>query len=561
MFIAVDVFLHRTYDVASLFPCCVYQTLIVAHACHAFDVLCLCAGPPGRHALLQFDDSRPTLANSTLGAEDGTRFAQVGTLILCSLVVTLRVFLGSCTPRKRDGLFSCAHFISAPDALSDHVSVLDIVPAADVCFLTCRCPLLWPQTPHIEFSDEGGTAVTSLQSRIYADNVQRVVNAWHTFGPIAGPSRLYNSTLKSRMWFQASTAIPESAYPGQPSGASAAASLFRSEVVFKVANTIHSMTLVDAGSTLPLVKDLRVIVAANATAAPVTLRPSDDNFTEWSALVSAGGWWIVWSPEPSQTQVFASRAHTVLVAVRRCPMNGCTSTWFTVSAPPALAVKQGDALTFELAQVAGSLLAPQVNTTADAMALRDYLWHPQGLTVARGHRIDEAWATGLIEIALDARGGAQLSVPQAGYPQAILPLRFAVQSPLWTVGLWQHAGWTIGHYGGGANRWTALGVSTDGYAHAPLYTGLAATNVSIGHPVTTNSPVLVIQVTCVKTTSSTTATAKSVANGIVWHVSVNNPTNATVVASLFKALPIPGLNVPDSQVTVNAGDWLVLPQL
>ena len=65
------------------------------------------------------------------------------------------------------------------------------------------------QTPHLEFTDEGGTAVTSINGRVFADNVERVVNAWHTFGPIEGPSRLFNYTARFRLWFQASSAVPE----------------------------------------------------------------------------------------------------------------------------------------------------------------------------------------------------------------------------------------------------------------------------------------------------------------------------------------------------------------
>ena len=65
------------------------------------------------------------------------------------------------------------------------------------------------QTPHLEFTDEGGTAVTSINGRVFADNVEKVVNAWHTFGPIEGPSRLFNYTARFRLWFQASSAVPE----------------------------------------------------------------------------------------------------------------------------------------------------------------------------------------------------------------------------------------------------------------------------------------------------------------------------------------------------------------
>ena len=66
-------------------------------------------GPGGSNPLLLLETSRPRIAASSAGAEDGSRFTQ---------------------------------------------------------------------TPHLEFSDESGTAVRSIQNRIIRDDVEKVVNAW-----------------------------------------------------------------------------------------------------------------------------------------------------------------------------------------------------------------------------------------------------------------------------------------------------------------------------------------------------------------------------------------------
>ena len=79
-------------------------------------------------------------------------------------------------------------------------------------------------------ADEGGTAVTSVQDRVYAPNVDRVVNAWHTFGPIGGPSSLFNFTQEFRLWYEASVGVPSAGYAGTPLSSSNSVTLFSNQV-------------------------------------------------------------------------------------------------------------------------------------------------------------------------------------------------------------------------------------------------------------------------------------------------------------------------------------------
>lgn len=71
------------------------------------------------------------------------------------------------------------------------------------------------QIPRLEYSDEGSVAITSLQDRVIDERVERVVNEWHTFGPIAGASHIANATLRYREYFGPALGIPVSAYPGE----------------------------------------------------------------------------------------------------------------------------------------------------------------------------------------------------------------------------------------------------------------------------------------------------------------------------------------------------------
>jgi hypothetical protein len=70
------------------------------------------------------------------------------------------------------------------------------------------------QTPKMETSDEASLSVSSFQDRVFAPSVESVVNAWHTFGPLGGPTQLMDTVLRYRYFGQAVTAMTPIFYPG-----------------------------------------------------------------------------------------------------------------------------------------------------------------------------------------------------------------------------------------------------------------------------------------------------------------------------------------------------------
>eukprot|EP01051_Picozoa_sp_SAG22_P001501 SAG22_NODE_60_length_23423_cov_8.445250_5_plen_1524_part_00 len=413
------------------------------------------------------------------------------------------------------------------------------------------------QVPHLEYTDEGGTAIASSQSRVFASNVDRVVNPWHTYGPLAGPSKLFNFTIHYRMWFEASISVPESAYPGMPLDASNTATLFRSDILFKTMNQITSMQLLSGAGTVPDVLNLYLAVAQNATAAATVYEPSAVGFKSvLTDAISAGGWWALWSDELSQAQLFINRGDDVAIKIASCTLAKCAGNWFRILAPVQFKVQAGDSMTVEFAQIGESLLVTEpINSLEGALKLRAFITTPPGMRITRGVRLASAAAAGLLEVSLDDAGAAALHMPRTADPYAVLPLRFEVQSQRWTAGLWQLKGYMQPeeYYGGPADRWTALGISWDGHSHAPLYTGLAETDIVFGHPVTAvdgagagnRSKDVFIQVTH---------------TGQTWVVSINNPTQEPITLRLSKGIPIAALYVPTAELTVGAGELLILDQ-
>jgi hypothetical protein len=154
---------------------------------------------------------------------------------------------------------------------------------------------------------------------------------------------------------------------------------------------------------------------------------------------------------------------------------------------------------------------------------------------------------------------AELSVPRpsstAANPAAealLLPLRVGpFKQSRWTVGLLQLAGYTVGYYGSGANRYTSLGLDDEGFAYVPLYAGRAPlTHVVVGCPVTAKgagAEDLFIQVTHVDE------------NPQVWHVEVNNPTDQAITVTFHNDMKLPGFPaITTAPVTVVAGGIVVL---
>ena len=59
------------------------------------------------------------------------------------------------------------------------------------------------QTPTVDFSDEGVVAVTAAFETRFSDALDKVVNPWVSFGPLAGAGRLINASLSYREYYPA----------------------------------------------------------------------------------------------------------------------------------------------------------------------------------------------------------------------------------------------------------------------------------------------------------------------------------------------------------------------
>ena len=208
-------------------------------------------------------------------------------------------------------------------------------------------------------------------------------------------------------------------------------------------------------------------------------------------------------------------------------------------------VKQGDTFEFELFSL-GIPLNVDLKSAEAMRGLMTYLDEPEGLKILRGKRLA---SPGFIECAAQD-GAVEVSLPKpAANTHLTLPLRVKGMNRRWSAGLWQKSGYVKGDYGTGSNRYRPLGVDEFGYAYAPMYVDLAPeTHVVAGHPIVADGEGkdLFIQVTHVWDTPDQ------------WHVSVNNPTDRTVRTKLHKAMDLPGLSFPDTELELKPGEYVVV---
>ncbi len=388
------------------------------------------------------------------------------------------------------------------------------------------------QVPLLEFSDEGALAVSSPRTELFDPKVSNVVNPWNTYGPIGGPSRLFEYTERYREYVPPTVGFPQTGWaaPGVRQGTNAA--LFLNEITFKEDLKIHSLRL---GHTA--LKPAGRLVVGTGTSVQVRdpAQPGKDE----AFRLDRGDWLGLFSPEPATSNLFVNRGEPLRMT-RRGPLLEFDAEKENTQ------VKRGDRIVIEIAAI-GFPIDVEIKTAEELRRFLEYLKSPQGLQVARGKRLD---GPGLVELAPDADSAVELSVPKPASKMSFtLPCRIVGLNPRWSAGVFQKQGYVKGDYGSGENRYRALGLDLAGSAYLPLYVDRApVTHVVAGHPVIAGPEAkdLFIQVT------------KVGQNPDRWHVSVNNPMDRPITTSLRRAMALPGLDLPDRPITLKPGEYVVL---
>jgi len=162
-------------------------------------------------------------------------------------------------------------------------------------------------------------------------------------------------------------------------------------------------------------------------------------------------------------------------------------------------------------------------------------------------------------------------------------------------------GYVTGHYGKGEDRYRPLGVDPHGQIYFPVSPDLAPVHHYVaGHPVTAegdgaqeafiqvtqisggtfmkdrksqpsnssrHSPSAVTRTQPPGFSANGTGTVPATLNSKTgsktiqpfrWHISINNPTDKEITATLTKNMKLPGLDFPEQNITLKPGEYQVL---
>ena len=160
----------------------------------------------------------------------------------------------------------------------------------------------------------------------------------------------------------------------------------------------------------------------------------------------------------------------------------------------------------------------------------------------------------MIELAA-TDGAVEIKVPRsADRLDANLPFRVAGLNPRWSAILWLKDGYVgAGRYGKAQNRFRTLATDFDGRVYFPVPSGQAALHHLVaGQPVVADDAgkELFINVVCLKDAVGATPP--------LWHVAVNNPTDAPVTTKLAKTMDLPGLDWAGETITLQPGEQRIL---
>ena len=394
-------------------------------------------------------------------------------------------------------------------------------------------------TPLLDYSDEGATAVASRQDRVFAADVV-VANSWVSFGPLAGPGRLMEFVLRLWVYPPPTVGVPETGWPAKAVRQGIDACLFRDDIRFRQDGTVKRLTLLQDNYWLPeTVKPVYLLLGQ----APATITRRMDCFTlnqTATFALASGDWFALYSPRTACSHIFIVRQQAIQLQVGPQPQS------LTIYADlSGKKVRAGDTYTFELFSL-GVPVNMSLKSQNDVTRLLNYLHHPEGMKVLRGTPLP---SPGFIECE-PHHGAVEVVVPRPSWKTNLtLPLRVKGLNRRWTAGLFQKTGYVLGNYGTGENRYRELGVDQFGCAHVPMYVDLAPrTHMVAGHPIIAD------------------AAGKDLFIGVMhlqdkpsrWQVSANNPTAKPITTTLRKAMELPGFVFPDTKLTLPPGEYRVL---
>ncbi|MHB9025369.1 MAG: hypothetical protein ACYC7E_14570 [Armatimonadota bacterium] len=386
------------------------------------------------------------------------------------------------------------------------------------------------QTPMLETSDDGLLAVRQEREQFFDTRVQRVVNPWHTYGPLGEMAKNFTHTAQLHHFVPRTVDVPHVGWAAVGMRQGVNASVYTGTMRFKqpvAAQMIGLGFIVLKGEGTVVISDA---AGMHEVDFKETKQPTFD--------LRRGDWFALYPKVMGNPVLYVNRGEPIRLMVR-------TYLWF-YALPLERNFAKDERHVFEMTTIGFQVEGTPISKADEFLPYVNYLQEPAGVTLSRGTRVP---GPGLYEVK-PAQGAVEITATQAGAPtEMLLPVCVRGLNPRWSAGLYQVAGYSKGFHGTGDNRYRALGMDFAGDAWFSLYTSAAPrTHVIAGHPVIAGpeGADLFIQVTKVADEPAR------------WHVSVNNPTDKPITTTLRKAIALPGFDFPNKPITLRPGEYVVL---
>lgn len=388
------------------------------------------------------------------------------------------------------------------------------------------------QIPLLEFTDEGALAVTSEKNTLYDKKLLRIVNPWHTYGPVDGKPEIFQYVQRYREYLRPTVGVPEVGWAGPGVRDGINASSFVEELKFLKDAKIKSIRLGYFAS----IKKEAIFVISNKEG--IKEYPVSKNFSGKTFYLKKGDWFGFYKKGISSSHLFINRS---------IPLKLTTGgNVVYIYADGIDKIKKGERVIFEMAGF-GFPVNVEINKKEDFEKVLNYVKNPSGMKIIRGKRIDNP---GIVEI-LPENYGVEISIPKPEKKLNLtLPVMIKNLNPGWTAILWLKKGYVKGDYGEGKDRARELGIDVYGNAYVPVYVDYSdITSFVAGHPVIAEGKMaekLFIQVTHVQD------------NPDKWHISVNNPTDKTISAVIKKVINLPGMKFKEKKILIKPGGYVIV---
>jgi len=399
------------------------------------------------------------------------------------------------------------------------------------------------QNPRLWLADEGAYRGEAVIDGVIDPDVD-TQNSWRAQGPIR-EAELFDGSASLTLWAPYTTRVRPLAWGGPGILEGVIISRFEQDLRFKKDQVIKSLQIGASRQKLPEGTPVTLVVGRGMEAQREVPVDFNDPYNKAEVALPTGAWVAAISQEVGNSVLYINHGSPLTLQIR-----GDDAILNARLESEQARVSAGQTHHVSVMSVAWSMDKP-LKSAAEVEQAVQWLAEPKGLALRRGDRLESP--VGLIDLKADG-GAVDLAAARVESGPALnLPVRVNGLNRRWSALLYQRRGYAgYGYYGGGDHRLRTLGIDEAGRAYFPMYIEQAETDVLAGHPVVADDAgrELFIQTTVLSRAEGQAPRR--------WYVAVNNPTASPITTTIRQAMDLPGLSVPEQQITVEPGGYRVL---